>query len=203
MKNVAELGEEFGAVQIELERVPEGMLLGILRQGAKYFIDASLSHKRAQVNKDLAEGRNLTAEEAAAVLADISTRFYDPDWKPRSNGAEPMSDFEKAIRELVRAKFYDLGVIRRANKKTDQGALTLENFLAQYDSVEDAVRAVAEAQIRAKAPDYSDEKVAAQVDASWSALAAKAAKLVKVWENERKLKAASAKTAEGEHTLDF
>lgn len=202
MKNVAELGDEFTALNIDLGRVPENMIASALRNGFKYYIDAALTHRREQ-NKKAGDERNLNEGEAREVFENITARFYDPEWKPRTNGAEPMSDLERATRELIRTKFYDLKVIQRANKKTGQEAVTLEDFLADFESTEQAVRSVAADQIRAAAPQYDGAKVQAQVDASWNALQAKAAKLVKTWEAERKLKAASAKTAEGDHVLDF
>lgn len=202
MKSVMALGDEFSAVEIDITRVPPEMLASAASNGFKYFIDAAISHKKELLKKE-GDTRNLNAVEAREVFEAITARFYDPDWKPKTNGAEPMSDMERAQRELIRARFYDLGVIRRANKRTKVEAFTLEDFLAQFDSLEEAVRSVAAKSIRENAPQYDEAKLQQQVDASWNALQAKAAKLVKTWEAERKVLAATAKTAEGEHVLDF
>lgn len=203
MKNVANLAPDLSAVEIDVSKVTPAMLLSIIQNGAKYFIDAGLSHERAKVNKGLETPRDLNIDEARKVLAQVQERFVDPSWKPRNTGAEPMSDFERAVRELIRPRFYDLGVIRRANKKMDVKAFTLEDFLADFETTEDAVRDVARKQISAAA-DYSPEKLEAQVEASWVALSVKAKRLAKAWEAERKLKETKLKESEdGEHLMHF
>lgn len=139
-------------VTVDLTKVSQGALDNILKQGVKYFIDATLSHKA---------GKDVENPNFPAIVQEALDRFYAPEWvsRQRSEGGEDALTLEeKALLMAIEPKFAEVGATQRANKKVGRKAVTVLNLIDKHGAEDDSFEEAARKAVYAVGGDYLTKK---------------------------------------------
>jgi hypothetical protein len=158
-------------VQVDLSKVSEKALENFIQQGAKYFIDAHLSHKA---------GKDVENPDFGAIVQEQLDRFYAPEWVSRARGEageDSLTLEEKALVMALEPRFAKAGATWRANKKAGKDSRTVLDVVDELggegdDAYEQAARKVATDYLTKQGMD--SDRIPAAVDASWKKIQAEA-----------------------------